>query len=243
MSKGKYYIGTSGWSYKHWKDKFYPEDIKQKDWLNYYTKKFDTVELNGSFYHLPKKETFRNWKEVTPDNFIFSVKASRFITHNKKLKDPKEPVRNFYESANRLGKKIGITLFQLPPNLNYNHDKLKHFVKILPKTKRYTIEFRNQTWWNDDAFSILKKNNIAFCIFELGDVQSPKMITADFVYIRLHGPDGKYKGNYNKVLLSKWKKDIQKWNKEGKDVYCYFDNDEKAYAPNNALKLISMLKK
>ena len=202
MSKGKFYIGTSGWNYKHWKDKFYPEDVRIKDWLSFYTEKFDTVELNGSFYHLPKRDTFKNWKKHTPDNFIFSVKASRYITHNKKLKDPKDPVRNFYKGANGLGKKLGVTLFQLPPNLNFDEEKLKHFINILPTTKRYTIEFRNDTWWNDEVYKMLKNKNIAFCIFELEKTLTPKILTADFVYLRLHGPGGKYKGSYTKSALS-----------------------------------------
>ncbi len=243
MRKGKYYIGTSGWNYKHWEKEFYPEDIKRKDWLNYYIQKFDTVELNSTFYKLPKREVFKNWKNKTPDNFIFSVKGSRFITHNKKLNDPKEFVSNFLKNANGLGRKVGVTLFQLPPNLNYNEEKLKNFVKILPKTKRFTIEFRNQTWWNENAIKILEENNIAFCIFELGNVTSPKIISADFIYLRLHGPDEKYKGSYDRSALSIWGKNFKKWSKEGKDIYCYFDNDEKAYAPKNALQLKELLNK
>ena len=197
MSSGNYFIGTSGWNYKHWKGNFYPEDITQKEWLNFYTERFDTVELNASFYHLPKRDTFKNWKKDTPDKFIFSVKASRYITHNKKLHEVKEPVSNFYKSANGLGKKIGTTLFQLPPGWKFNEERIRNFIKVLPKSKRFTIEFRNDSWWNDDLLQILRDNNIAFCIFELGGVLSPKEVTADFIYIRLHGPDGKYAGSYD----------------------------------------------
>lgn len=241
MKKGKIYIGTSGWNYKHWKKNFYPEDIKQKDWLKFYSEKFDTVEINNSFYRLPEKKTFKNWKDTVSKNFVFSVKASRYITHMKKLKDPKESVSNFIDNSKSLKEKLGPILFQLPPNWKFNKKRFQNFLKKLSKKYNYTMEFRNSTWWNDDVFKLLKKNNIAFCIYELENTTTPKKITADFVYVRLHGPDGKYKGIYNKKALSYWAKLFNKWLSNKKDIFCYFDNDEKGFAAKNALQLKNLI--
>lgn len=235
-------MGTSGWSYKHWKETFYPKDIKQKEWLEYYYSKFKTVEVNNSFYRIPEDKTFESWKDSTPKNFLFSVKANRAITHYKYLKDKKK-VDDFLEKVNILKSKLGPVLFQLPPNYKYHKEVLEKFLKGLPQKFRYTMEFRNKEWWNDEAYDLLKKYNVAFCIYELGDVQTENVVTADFVYIRLHGPDGKYKGNYEDNTLKMWNGHFNDWLDVGKDVYCYFDNDENGYAPKNALKLLEINEK
>ncbi len=239
MKKGKLFVGTSGWNYKHWKENFYPEGLKQKEWLEYYYSKFDTVELNNSFYRIPEEKTFKKWKDSTPENFLFAVKANRAITHYTYLKDLKK-VDEFLETASALKKKLGPILFQLPPNYKFHKDVLEAFLKGLPKKHRYTLEFRNKEWWNDEAYDLMKKHNAAFCIYELGDVQTPNIVTADFIYVRLHGPHGKYKGSYSTEALEKWNELFQGWMKEGKDVYCYFDNDDSGYAPKNALKILEI---
>ncbi|HZW37825.1 MAG TPA: DUF72 domain-containing protein [Ignavibacteriaceae bacterium] len=241
--KGLINIGTSGWSYKHWKNEFYPEELKYKDWFKFYTSKFLTVELNASFYNLPKFETFENWYNKSPESFKFSLKASRYITHLKKLVDVKESVDLFFKMVKGLKEKAEIILFQLPPSLKYDTIKLSDFLSLLPENYRYTIEFRNSSWWQEDVYEILKKHNVAFCIFELAGVKTPVVTTADYVYLRLHGPTkGKYQGSYSAEQLKEWVKQFKKWSKEGKDVYCYFDNDEKGYAAHNALTINKMIK-
>lgn len=234
---GKIFIGTSGWHYAHWKGTFYPDTIRAKDQFSTYTNHFQTVEINNSFYRLPSADTFTSWKNAAPDDFVFAVKASRFITHLKKLAVDKEPVSEFLQAANHLGEKLGPVLFQLPPRWSYNLPRLKQFISLLPVDQRYTIEFRDQSWYNTDLYKLLLRNNIAFCIYHLDRHLSPIEVTADFVYIRLHGPKGKYQGSYSLSELKEWKDKILNWSGEGLDVYVYFDNDEKGYAAFNAGKL------
>lgn len=237
MAKGKINIGTSGWNYKHWRENFYPEDLKQKDWLKYYSDKLRTVEINNSFYHLPTIKTFRDWEKITPKNFLFAVKASRYITHMKKLTEPKQSCKKLFSHAKHLKNKLGPILFQLPPKWKYNKERFENFLNALPDKLRYTFEFRDKSWWNDEALELLKKNNAAFCIYELAGDISPKEITADFIYIRLHGPGEKYQGNYSKQRLSDWKKSANDWLEKNQDVYIYFDNDPEDYAVKNAQEL------
>lgn len=241
--QGQIFIGTSGWNYKHWIGTFYPVDTKTGDQLSFYTKQFKTVELNNPFYHLPSPQTFANWRKNTPKDFLFAVKASRFITHNKKLNVEKENIALFLNSAKRLKEKLGPILFQLPPKWNVNTERLERFLKKLPKKYRYTIEFRNQTWYTQEVYDILRKYNCSFCIYELAGHRSPHEITADFVYVRLHGPTpSKYAGSYSDKVLKDWAKICLQWKKQGKNVYVYFDNDQLGYAAFNAKSLLSFIK-
>lgn len=240
MQKQKLYIGTSGWHYKHWIGTFYPGDIKESRQFSYYLKDFSSVELNNPFYRLPSKETFTNWRLSVPEGFLFSVKASRYITHMKKLKDPKESVKQFFDHVKMLREKLGPILFQLPPRWKINKERLEEFLKVLPKKYRYVFEFRNTTWYEDEIFELLKKYNCAFCIYELNGHTTPLAVTADFVYIRLHGPGAKYKGSYSKTILKKWKQKCSEWLKQNKDVFIYFDNDQEGYAAFNAKELKAM---
>ncbi|MFO7915324.1 MAG: DUF72 domain-containing protein [Candidatus Krumholzibacteriales bacterium] len=238
--RGNIRIGTSGWNYRHWRENFYPPEIKQKDWLEFYAGRFDTVEINNSFYNLPSAGTFRNWADTVPDNFLFAVKASRYITHMKKLKDPGEPVANFMDNAGHLGNKLGPVLFQLPPRWNVNAGRLKQFLDELPSGVPAAFEFRDSSWWDDRIYSILKDYGAAFCIYHLAGRESPRELTADFVYIRLHGPKGAYQGRYRKQGLGGWAGAALAWAEAGKDVYIYFDNDQNGYAPVNAAELKEM---
>ncbi|MFN3404395.1 MAG: DUF72 domain-containing protein [Cytophagaceae bacterium] len=238
---GKAIIGTSGYHYKHWLGKFYPQDLRYQDMLNYYLLHFQTVELNNSFYMLPSAEKFENWKRSVPEDFIFAVKASRYITHIKKLNDCQEPLDRLLNNVSYLNEKLGPILFQLPPGWKINIDRLEGFLKLLPSDLRFTLEFRNHTWYTDETYDLLKRHNVSFCIYELEYHQSPMISTADFIYIRLHGPETKYAGDYDCNTLELWKERIIQWNQEGKDVYCYFDNDQNAYAAYNALTLQDML--
>jgi uncharacterized protein YecE (DUF72 family) len=241
VKKGKIHVGTSGWSYKHWQGTFYPENIKPKDQFEYYQQIFDTVELNSSFYHLPSGETFLNWKRKSPENFIFSIKASRYITHMKKLDADKQTVTQFFLHADKLGKKQGPVLFQLPPKWNVNIERLHYFIKELPARHRYTFEFRNQSWYVKEIFELLQQYGCAFCIYELAGHLSPLKVTADFVYIRLHGPGAKYQGSYTTAQLKKWAIKCKEWQQAGKDVYIYFDNDQDGYAAFNAKKIKELI--
>lgn len=237
-----YRIGTSGWSYKHWKGTFFPEDLKKKEWFDYYIQKFDTLEINNTFYNLPKKKTFRKWRDETPENFLFSVKASRYITHMKKLKEPKDSLNTFLDRAEVLKEKLGPILFQLPPNLKKNTERLNSFLSLLPDTHRYVFEFRNESWFDDETYGILSDFGAAFCVYQLGGVTSPTVHTAPFAYVRLHGPLGKYEGSYSESDLRKWRQIFAGWMRDTDTVYCYFDNDQHGYAPRNALSLIDIIR-
>ena len=242
-TKGNTHIGTSGWHYKHWKERFYPKETKTIDYFSYYSTFLSTVELNNPFYRLPLPKTFESWRQKSPKEFIFSVKASRVITHLKKLKDCQESLELFLNNVSLLDKKLGIILFQLPPGWKYNQERLINFLKLLPKEFLYTIECRNQTWYNEDLYAVLSENNVAFCIYHLEYHLSPIVTTADFVYVRLHGPETKYAGNYTDKDLTEWAERCKEWNYQGKNFYIYFDNDQNAYAVHNAIKLQEILTK
>jgi uncharacterized protein YecE (DUF72 family) len=230
------YIGTSGWNYRHWKGNFYPERIAAKNQLAYYQQYFDTVELNNSFYHLPLVTSVEGWYENVPRQFVFAVKASRFITHVKKLNVTEDVILELLQRMGHLKEKLGPVLFQLPPNWSCNPERLELLLKMLPEDQLYTFEFRNHDWYRDEIYRLLQNYNCAFCIYELAGHQSPGVVTADFVYIRLHGPGaGKYEGKYSVAQLDAWVKKCKAWRKEGKRVFLYFDNDQMGYAAMNAL--------
>ncbi|HEU5413883.1 MAG TPA: DUF72 domain-containing protein [Candidatus Angelobacter sp.] len=235
-------IGTSGFHYKHWVGPFYPPKTPASKMLEYYIRHFDTLELNNSFYRLPTIEAFESWRDSTPKNFVFAVKASRFITHNKKLKDPENAIDNLLPRAEHLRGKLGPILFQLPPKWKVNTDRLQGLLEILPREHRYAFEFRELSWMTPEVCRILRRFNAAFCIYELAGYHSPLEITADFSYIRLHGPTtGKYQGSYSHHRLQEWARWIEQQAKLLKAVYVYFDNDQAGYAAQNALALREMV--
>lgn len=237
MTRGRIHIGTSGWHYSHWVGPFYPSGTSSEQFLSYYTGFFGTVEINNTFYQLPARETLAGWREGTPDDFLFACKASRFITHMKKLGDPKQSVKRFFHTIEVLGDKLGPVLFQLPPRWHLNLDRLKCFLEALPKSWRYAFEFRDDTWFTQDTLKVLTEHGAAFCMYDLAGRQSPEEVTTDLVYIRLHGPGKAYQGQYGTRVLARWAAQCLSWSKEGKDVYLYFDNDEKGYAAQDALAL------
>ena len=237
------HIGTSGYSYKHWAGRYYPQELKPSQWLNHYLQDFDTVELNNTFYTLPKEETFDAWRKNTPANFLFAVKGSRFITHMIKLKDPERGLVNFMPRAERLRRKLGPILWQLPPRWNVNVERLEEFLRLLPRKHRYTFELRTESWMIEPVYEVLRRYNAAFCIYELAGYRSPMEITADWTYVRLHGPTPfKYQGSYSDEQLAEWAARIRTWSRKMKAIYVYFDNDDSAYAVDNALTLKRMLK-
>jgi uncharacterized protein YecE (DUF72 family) len=229
------HIGTSGWHYKHWRGNFYPEKLPESRMLEAYVEKFRTVELNTTFYRLPPPDGVRRWRDSTPDDFCFAAKGSRYLTHMKKLKDPEAGLEKYLDRIEPLGKKLGPILFQLPPQWPVDVERFAHFLHALPKRHRYAFEFRNRTWDSKPIYDLLRSHNAAYCIYHLEGFQSPLEITADFTYTRLHGPGGKYQGDYDDASLKTWARRIKRWRL--KDSYVYFDNDQAGYAPKNALRL------
>lgn len=234
-------IGTSGWNYDHWSGSFYPQRLPHHRWLEHYARHFRSVEINNSFYRLPAEDTLRHWRDTVASDFVFSVKASRYITHMKKLKDPQQSVANFLDRISVLGDKLGPILFQMPPRWRFNEERLIEFLRGLRGDLRYTFEFRDHSWLNERTYEALAKNDAALCIYELDGFLSPKQVTADFVYVRLHGPGAAYEGSYSDRVLSGWAGALSSWSKGGHRVYCYFDNDQAGYAAKNAQRLQSML--
>lgn len=241
MRKTKIHIGTSGWHYLHWKGPYYPENLSTKNFLTYYSNEFQTVEINNTFYKLPTISVIKKWKESVPKSFLFSVKMSRYITHSKRLNDPKKSLLKFFNRIKHIKPNLGVVLIQLPPHWPLNFERLASFIQALPKGYRYAFEFREESWLCEEVFALLKRHGHALCLFELDRMETEKIVTAKFVYIRLHGPKGAYQGNYSAKALSVWAKDIKRWKKQGKEVFCYFDNDEKGFAPKNALTLIKKM--
>jgi uncharacterized protein YecE (DUF72 family) len=207
--------------------------------LEYYVQHFDTVELNATFYRLPKPETFENWNARTPDHFLWALKASKYITHTKRLKDPGEPLDRFYTAASGLKEKLGPILFQLPPSLPFDEKEFERFCQSLHRSRRHTLEARHPSWISDRLFAILKNYNIALCIADTaGRYPYHEVVTADFVYVRLHGSTKLYASEYSEGELKTWAEKIKAW---GKDTYLYFDNDFSGYAVKNAKRLKEIL--
>ena len=238
---GKIWIGTSGWHYKHWIGNFYPERLPASRMLAEYIRHFNTVELNNTFYKLPTQNGLLTWRESTPPGFRFAVKGSRFLTHMKKLNNAEDGLKRFLDAVDVLAPKLDTILFQLPPKWEINLDRLGAFLALLPRYYRYAFEFRNPTWNTSETYKLLAKHNAAYCIFDLAGYLSPLEITADFSYIRLHGPGGKYQGSYSDAALQKWASTIAEWSKKLAAVYIYFDNDDSGYAPRDALRLKALL--
>jgi uncharacterized protein YecE (DUF72 family) len=234
-------VGTSGWSYPHWKGAFYPHGLKAKDQLGFYAGRFCTVEINGAFYRLPSKAAVKAWRATAPEGFVYAWKASRFITHNKRLKDVGDSVELVFGRMAPLGEALGPALFQLPPQMKSDLPRLQAFLEILPKRRRVTIEFRHPSWFADEVYDVLKAHDVAFCVSDHEDAPSPWEATARFAYVRGHGPGGDYRGAYEDARLDAWAKRIAAWRDAGRDVYAYFDNDVGAAAPKDAQRLIDRI--
>jgi len=237
----KLYIGTSGWSYKHWTDIFYPSDLPQSKWLKFYAGRFSTVEINRSFYRLPSKDTFEAWEKETPEEFIFAVKASRYITHLKKLKGTEEAVEKLLENARGLGRKLGPILFQLPANWHANISRLEDFIRLLPSHYSYAFEFRHGSWLQEGVYELLRSKNIALAITDSPNWPTSFEVTASFAFIRLHGGRILYASKYSDAELSKWAKIIKDLLSRDLAVFVYFNNDAYGYAVQNALELKHLL--
>ncbi len=236
-------IGCSGFNYRHWNDVFYPHGVAQKKWFEYYCTVFDTVELNVTFYRLPLAGTFTRWRSETPDDFAFSIKGSRFITHLKRLLEPEGPLDFFFDRASNLQRKLKVVLWQLPPNFKMEIKRLENFLRLLRKYPvRNTFEFRHESWMSDDIFHLFKEYGASLCMADWPGFINDLPVTSDIVYIRRHGSGGNYATNYSKAELRKDAKRIANYLKQEKDVFIYFNNDAFGYAPENAKELMELCK-
>lgn len=233
----RYYIGTSGWHYNHWRNRFYPEKSTKADWLGFYAGHFNTVELNNSFYRLPSEKAVANWYKSSPADFIFAVKVSRFITHIKRLKNSEAPLGTFITRAEGLGEKLGPLLYQLPPNMHRDDERLESFLSILPQGMMHVFEFRHRSWLEEEVLEILHKYNAGFCVFDMPDIACPVAATADFAYVRFHGSAGLYSSFYSDDELAEWAKKLADLATDLKALYIYFNNDAEAFAVRNAMTL------
>ena len=238
-----YFIGTSGWHYDDWRNRFYPEKLPKAKWLEFYARHFSTVELNNSFYRLPSETAFANWRDSSPANFTFAVKVSRFITHIKRLKNSEEAVENFIQRARILGEKLGPLLYQLPPNMHRNDETLDSFLSSLPEEMKHVIEFRHQSWLAEDVFEILHKYRAGLCVFDMPSFTCPLLATADFAYIRFHGSEDLYSSYYSDEALADWTKRIANLAVNLDTVYIYFNNDVEGFAVKNAVTIRDYLEK
>lgn len=236
-------VGTSGWTYDGWRGPFYPKDVPKKDWLRWYATQFPTTEVNGSFYRTPSLEAVAAWRDQTPDGFLFAWKASKFITHWKRLSEKCENSIALMETRLKvLGPKLGPVLFQLPPQFEANKGRLVDFVAMLPQGRDYAFEFRHPSWYAPSILTVLSDNDISLCLSDHRDAPSPWEVTASHIYVRGHGPTGAYKDRYPEATLRRWASDARKWQRQKRRVYVYFDNDQKSAAPKDARRLIELLR-
>jgi uncharacterized protein YecE (DUF72 family) len=238
------HIGTSGWHYDHWRKIFYPKDLPKDKWFQFYQKEFDTVEINNTFYQLPKLKTVKSWKKQAASDFLYSIKMSRYATHLKRLKDPVTSTKKFFSRIKYLNGKAGCILHQLPPsfkNKQMNYKRLESYLKALPSDYKHVIEFRDDSWFDDQVYKLLTEYNCSLCLVSAPDFPEVFEITADFAYIRFHGRKSIYSSSYSKKALNKWSKQIKNLLKDSTEVFAYFNNDAKGYAVKNALELIELL--
>ncbi len=237
----KIHVGTSGFYYEHWKGVFYPDTLAKTHFFDYYMQQFETVELNSTFYHLPKAKTIAHWNEVSPENFLFALKAHREITHYRKLKDAEDPLYRFLHLVKPLKSKIAAILFQLPPSLHKDSALLAHFLTLLPPGYRFAVEFRHESWLCDEIYEVLKAHDTALCLNDFNRQEITPVITAEFAYMRLHGPTGRYGGSYDDATLRGYADMLLEMAHHQKALFVYFNNDTEGYAVQNARRLIELL--
>lgn len=237
MTNGEVLIGCSGWQYRHWRGTFYPRDLPQERWLEFYAERFATVEVNNSFYRLPEADTFESWSRRTPRGFVLAVKASRYLTHMKRLRDPVEPLQRLWSRAERLGPHLGPMLYQLPPNWHRNPDRLAGFVRAVPARRLQAVEFRDRSWYDPSIDTILERDGLARCIHDMPGSASPREPVGPFAYVRFHGPGPRYAGAYSPQLLTGWADRLAAWAADGRDSYVYFNNDVGGHAVHDAERL------
>lgn len=234
-------VGCSGWNYKSWRHTFYPSGLASSEWLRFYAAQFDTVEINNSFYRLPDKSVFAAWRRIVPAGFTFAVKASRYLTHMKRLRDPEEPVERLFAEARALGPTLGPVLYQLPPNLHLDVARLADFLAVLPPRVRHVVEFRHPSWYVDATFACLESHGAVMCLHDKHGSAIAEPLVGPFVYVRFHGPSGDYHGGYSAQQLRRWARVFSDAARAGRDVYAYFNNDPNAEAVRNAIMLLAFI--
>ena len=232
-------IGCSGWSYPHWRKRFYPEKLPAREHFAFYAQHFDTVELNNSFYRQPTPQRFVAWREQAPPGFLFAVKGSRYVTHVKRLAVEQKSVDLVVDSARGLGDKLGPILFQLQANFHVDLDRLRRFLGMLPVDVRFAVELRHESWLVPTVFDLLRSQRIALCVPDHPKVPKSLEITSDFTYVRMHFPP--HDLGYGKRALEPWAERVTNWSRQGLDVFVYFNNDMEGHAINDAQTLISLV--
>jgi len=235
------FIGCSGWHYEHWCGRFYPTRLPKSQWLSYYVTRFRTVELNNTFYRLPTESAVNRWAAHASPGFLFSVKGSRYVTHILRLRECATSVETFCDRVQGLGPYLGPILWQLPPSLGRDDALLEDFLSILPPDLSHTIEFRHSSWWMDSVYEILRRHGVAFCLYNMEATSTPVVSTADFTYMRFHGPESRYGGRYEDSSLQEWASLLREVSARVKRVLAYFNNDANAFAVENAEKLTTLL--
>ncbi|GAO38970.1 hypothetical protein SCH01S_23_00100 [Sphingomonas changbaiensis NBRC 104936] len=230
-------IGCSGWNYRHWRGDFYPEGVPVKRWFAHYAQAFDTVEINASFYRRPTAETFAKWREQAPEGFCYAVKAPRFITHMRKLKECEESIAEFLARARHLRPALGPILYQLPPNWRFDRERLESFLALLPRDLTHVFEFREPSWLADEVLAILDAAGVGFCAHDFPGLATQRAATGNTAYVRFHGTSGKYWGRYSKEALRDWADWMRGQEAEGRAVWAYFNNDIHAHAIADATAL------
>jgi uncharacterized protein YecE (DUF72 family) len=241
MERGAIRVGCSGWNYKHWRGPFYAEKLPVKRWFEHYSSVFDTVEINNSFYMLPKAETFDKWRTQAPPGFCYAVKANRFLTQAKKLKDCAEPLERMLTPMRHLGDRLGPVLYQLPPRFRVNLERLDEFIALLPRDLTHVFEFRETSWYTDEVLALLDARGVSFCVHDMPGSASPRGAAGPIAYVRFHGGEGKYWGRYSDEGLLGWTDWIVEQSRLGREVWCYFNNDLFAHAIDDALTLRAMI--
>ncbi|MDP8993762.1 MAG: DUF72 domain-containing protein [Pseudomonadota bacterium] len=239
--RGEIRIGCSGWNYKHWRERFYPKGLPVARWFGFYAEHFDTVEINNSFYMLPKAATFDKWREQAPPGFRYAVKANRFLTQAKKLKDCGEPLERMMPLFRRLRGTLGPVLYQLPPRFRINLERLERFLELVPKDVVNVFEFREKSWYSAETFALLERHGASFCVHDMPGSASERVSVGPVAYLRFHGGEGKYWGRYSDEGLLSWTDWIVAEARGGRDVWCYFNNDIEAHAIHDALTLKAMV--
>jgi len=233
-------IGCSGWNYKHWRGIFYPEGLPQRRWFEYYAAQFDTVEINNSFYRLPTIETFEKWRGQAPPGFCYAVKANRFLTQAKKLKDCEEPLARMMTPFRALGDRLGPILYQLPPRFRINLERLEEFLKLAPRDVVNVFEFRDSSWYGMETYDLLERYGASFCIHDMAGCVTERIVTGPIAYVRFHGAAGKYWGRYPDETLQSWSDWMVAQARDGRPVWAYFNNDIHGHAIEDGLTLKAM---
>ena len=239
--RGSVRIGTSGWEYAHWRGRFYPRGLPADRRLEFYAQRFDTVELNNSFYRLPEAETFAAWRRRVPDGFAFAVKASRYLTHRKRLREPAEPLERLWTRARRLGDRLGPMLYQLPPRWRPNFERLDEFLRTAPRDAPQAIEIRDRRWYGPTLDAALDAAGVALCLHDMPESASPRRRVGPFVYVRFHGAGTRYGGSYASQKLAAWAERMAAWAADGWPVWAYFNNDVEGHAVTDAERLRDMV--